>query len=72
MMNDRTCRAIDANIREFDEREMTEFRKFLSMEITDATDLCDCIKKASGDDDIHLDTLVRDQYFNAFLKMHIS
>ncbi len=72
MMNDRTCRAIEANIREFCGRDRITFRQFLCKEIFDAKDLADCIKRADGDDDVHLDTLVRDQYFNAFLKMHIS
>ena len=71
MLNSRTCRAIEDNIRDFNATEMMEFRQFLCKEIDNSNDLIDCIKKANGED-VHLDTLVRDQYYDAFLKMHLS
>ena len=71
MLNTKTCNAIDENIKEFTQAEMVEFRQTLCNEILDAYDLAQCIRKSNGED-IHLDTIVRDQYINAFLKMHIS
>ena len=70
-MNSRTCRAIEANINDFSPGEIIEFRKLLCDEIYDIHDLITCIKKADGEE-IHLDTALRDKYFDCFLKMHLS
>ena len=71
MLNSRTCKAIEANINEFSKTEMFTFIKYLCDEVDEIYDLITCIQKAHGDD-VHLDTVLRDQYYDAFLKMHLS
>ena len=73
MMNAKVCDAIIENIREFNKNELSVFWSYLAEEISDPRDLCDCIMyTTTNGDDIHLDTIVRDQFFNAYLKMHTS
>lgn len=76
MMNGKVCKAIKDNIqRDFTESEMIEFRKRLcevfSGDSDSAQDLCDCIMLSAGKD-VHLDTVVRDKFYDAYLLMHLG
>ena len=64
--------AIIQNIQEFDEREKRQFKMHLVEEAYDDKDLVDMININKSEDYWALDTVVRDAYIDAFLKMHIS
>lgn len=78
MMNVKTQEAIVNNILEFDERERKRFIKYLvdicvrynGTDIIGEDDLIDGINIKSVSDYWELDTVGRERYMDAFLKMH--
>lgn len=72
MLTLQTQKAIIKNIQTFDAEERKNFIIRLTEETYNEDDLIDMIKVKEMKDYEDLDTIVRDQYINAFLKMHIS
>jgi hypothetical protein len=72
MMTVNVQREIVKNISGFSESDMRTFWKYLADEAPDANDMVDMIKVSDYEAYCELDTLVRDRYINAYLKMHLS
>ena len=72
MMSAEVQEAIVKNIQGFDDREKRQFRMHLVEEAFCDEDLVDMISVKGMGDYWNLDTAVRDNYMDAYLKMHIS
>ena len=72
MISTEVQEAIIQNIKEFDERERQQFKMRLVEEAYNDQDLIDMINVKETEDYWDLDTAVRDNYMDAFLKMHIN
>lgn len=72
MMTVNVQREIVKNISGFSESDMRTFWKYLADEAPDTNDLVDMVKVRDYEAYSELDTLVRDRYINAYLKMHLS